>query len=107
MTYRQTLSRIEECTGRKVEVLHVVGGGTQNRQLCQWTADATGCTVVAGPIEATAAGNVAVQAVGTGVLPDLKAAREVIGRSFDLPVYEPRDTGAWEQAFARFVELRS
>lgn len=107
MTYRQTLARIEECTGRRVEVVHGVGGGTQNRHLCQWTADVTGRPLVAGPIEATAAGNVAVQAVATGVIADLNAARELIRRSFDVVVYEPTDTGRWDQAYEQFQKLRA
>jgi len=107
LAYRQTLARIEACTGRKVEVIHIVGGGTQNRPLCQWTADATGCTVVAGPIEATAAGNVAVQAVATAVLPDLDAARQVIRRSFELAVYEPTDTDRWDAPYKEFEQRRA
>ncbi len=107
MTYRQTLARVEACTGRRADIIHVVGGGTQNRHLCQWTADATGRTVVAGPIEATAAGNVAVQAVATGVLADLEAARELIGRSFDTAVYQPAETDRWNEPYQRFEQLRS
>jgi len=107
LTYRQTLARIEACTGRRAEVIHVVGGGTQNRHLCQWTADATGRVVVAGPIEATAAGNVAVQAVATGVLADLKAARKLIRQSFDVAVFEPAETDRWDEAYHRFEQLRS
>jgi len=106
MAYRQTLGRIEACTGQKAEVIHIVGGGIQNRHLCQWAADATGLPVVAGPIEATAAGNVAVQAVATGVLPDIKSAREVIRRSFDVVVYEPADRGKWDEPYKRFLQLR-
>jgi rhamnulokinase len=107
LTYRQTLARIESCTGRRVEVIHIVGGGTQNQQLCQWTADATGRSVVAGPIEATAAGNVAVQAVATGVLSDLAEARALIRHSFELQTYEPTDTNRWDDAYVRFEQLRS
>lgn len=107
MTYRQTLRRIEECTGRKAEVIHIVGGGTQNQHLCQWAADATGCTVVAGPIEATAAGSIVVQAVATGVLPDIWAARELIGRSFDVVVYKPMDTCRWDGPYEKFEQLRA
>jgi rhamnulokinase len=107
LVYRQTLERIESCTGRRVEVIHVVGGGSRNRHLCQWTADATGRTVVAGPVEATAAGNVAVQAVATGALPDVDAARDLIRESFDVEVYEPGDRGPWEEAYPRFQNLRA
>lgn len=107
LTYRQTLARIEACTGRRAEVIHIVGGGTQNRLLCQWTADATRRTVVAGPIEATAAGNVIVQAVAGGVLRDLAAARAVIRASFDVAVYEPENPDAWDAPYRRFEQLRA
>lgn len=107
LVYRWTVERIEACTDQRVEVMHIVGGGTQNRHLCQWAADATGKTVVAGPIEATAAGNIVVQAIATGVLPDLRTARELIGRSFEVTVYRPGDIGPWEQAYQRFSQLRS
>jgi rhamnulokinase len=107
LTYRQTLERIEACTGQRAEVIHIVGGGTQNRQLCQWAADATGRRVLAGPIEATAAGNVAVQAVATGVLEDLTAARRLIRKSFELVQYDPKDTGRWDQAYHVFHKIRS
>ncbi|MCL2329719.1 MAG: rhamnulokinase [Phycisphaerae bacterium] len=107
MTYRQTLRRIEECTGNKAEVIHIVGGGSQNQHLSQWAADATGCTVVCGPIEATAAGNIAVQAVATGVLPDIWAARDLIRRSFDVVVYKPTDSGRWDGPFKTFEQLRA
>ncbi|MHC4441088.1 MAG: rhamnulokinase [Planctomycetota bacterium] len=107
MAYRQTLGRIETCTKTKAEVIHIVGGGMQNKTLCQWTADATGQTVVAGPIEATAAGNVAVQAVAAGVLPDIKTARNMIRNSFDVVVYQPTDTEKWQEPYKRFQELMS
>jgi rhamnulokinase len=107
LTYRQTLARIEECTGRRAETIHIVGGGTQNRLLCQWAADATGRRVVAGPVEATAAGNIAVQAMATGVLGSIGDARELIRRSFDVVVYEPQDTGRWHDPYGRFQQLRA
>lgn len=106
MTYRQTLRRIEECTGHKADVIHIVGGGSQNTHLSQWAADATGCTVVTGPVEATAAGNIAVQAVATGVLGDIWAARELIRTSFDSVVYTPSDRGRWEGPYTKFEHLR-
>ena len=107
LAYRQTLGRIETCTGRRVEVIHMVGGGIQNQLLCQWAADATGRTVIAGPVEATAAGNVAVQAVATGVLPDIPTARELIRNSFDVAVYEPTDTARWTDKYPTFEKLRA
>ncbi|HOB74659.1 MAG TPA: rhamnulokinase family protein [Phycisphaerae bacterium] len=107
LVYRWTLERIEECTGRRAEVIHIVGGGSQNRHLSQWAADATGRTVVTGPVEATAAGNVVVQAMATGVLPDIHAARDLIRRSFEVTVYRPGDPAPWDKAYARFQELRA
>jgi rhamnulokinase len=107
MAYRQTLARLEECTGRRAEVIHMVGGGIQNKRLCQWAADATGRTVVAGPIEATAAGNIAIQAIATGALPDLKAARQLIQRSFELDVYEPTGSDLWDKPYRQFEQLRA
>ena len=107
MSYRQTLERIEICTGRRIDVLHAVGGGIQNTQLCQWTADVLGRAVVAGPIEATATGNIAIQAIATGVLADLPTARRVIARSFEPIVYEPANSAAWEKPYKQFEQLRS
>ena len=107
MAYRQTLARLEECTSKRAEVIHMVGGGIQNKRLCQWAADATGRTVIAGPIEATAAGNIAIQAVATGALPDLKAARQLIQRSFELEVYEPTGSDLWDKSYRQFEQLRA
>jgi rhamnulokinase len=106
LTYRQKVGHIEDCIGRKIEVLHVVGGGIQNEHLCQWTADATGLPVLAGPIEATAMGNLAVQAIATGVIPDLAAARQMVANSFNVKTYEPKDTARWDEAYGRFQKLQ-
>jgi len=107
MAYRQTLARLEECTGQRAEVIHMVGGGIQNKLLCQWAADAMGRTVVAGPIEATAAGNIAIQAVASGVLPDLNAARQLIRQSFEVDVYEPSDSDKWDKPYRQFEQRRA
>ncbi len=87
--------------------VHVVGGGARNRLLCQWTADATGLPVVAGPEEATLVGNLLVQAMGLGELRSLEEAREVIRASFSLVEYEPGAREPWEEAYARFQALGS
>ncbi len=101
MKYRYVAECLEECTGLRIDVIHVVGGGSQNKLLCQMTADATGRTVVTGPVEATAAGNVIVQAIATGVLKDLAAARALVRKSFDTETYKPRNTAAWELPYAK------
>lgn len=93
LAYRRKLAYLERLEGRKFEVLHIVGGGTRNRLLNQWTADACGIPVVAGPAEATAAGNALAQMVGAGVLSDWREARTVSRESFDVETYQP-DSGA-------------
>jgi len=87
--YRQTLRVLEDLLGTRIEVLHVVGGGSRNALLCQWTADACGCRVVAGPAEATALGNLLVQAEAMGDLPEDLSIRDVVRNSSDLRVFEP------------------
>ncbi len=75
------LEQLRSITGKRLDTIRVVGGGSQNRLLCQWTADACECDVIAGPVEASALGNVMMQAVATGLIKDVKAGREAIGRS--------------------------
>ena len=87
------------------ETIHIVGGGAQNRDLNQMTSDATGRRVVTGPVEATAIGNVMMQAVAAGDVADIAQAREVIKASFDVEEYTPRDTHGWDEAYGRFEEL--
>jgi rhamnulokinase len=87
--YKQVLASIEKLTDRKIRVIHIVGGGSQNRLLNQLAADITGRVVIAGPVEATAIGNVLIQAIGAGVVRDLKEAREIVGRSFLVERFEP------------------
>lgn len=105
LKYRWVLERLEEVTGRRVEVIHVVGGGSQNALLNQLTADACNRPVLAGPVEATALGNVLIQAVGLGLLDSLAEAREVVQRSFNLAEYIPCDPQRWEEPYARFQKL--
>lgn len=107
LRYRQVLESIESLLGKTIRVLHIVGGGSRNRVLNQFVADATGCRVVAGPAEATAAGNVLVQAIGSGLLPGLAEAREVVRASFPLEVVEPSGATGWDAAYERFVRLGS
>ena len=92
-------------TGRRVERIHIVGGGSRNELLNQLAADATGRAVLAGPAEATAVGNILTQAMAVGELGSLADIREVVRNSFSLRTYEPRDTDAWEEAYARFRRL--
>jgi rhamnulokinase len=105
LRYRWVLERLEELTGRRLEVIHVVGGGSQNELLCQLTADACDRPVLAGPVEATAIGNVLVQAIGLGVLGTLADAREVVRRSFEVKRYDPRSPERWHGPYERFRGL--
>jgi rhamnulokinase len=105
LRYRWTLEKLEELTGRRLEVIHVVGGGSQNELLCQFTADACNRTVLAGPVEATAIGNELVQALGLGILGSLADAREVVRRSFDVRTYSPRTPQAWDEPYQRFSQF--
>jgi rhamnulokinase len=105
LRYRQVLESLELAVSRKVKVVHIVGGGSRNRILNQFVADATGRLVVAGPSEATAAGNLLVQAIGSGVIADLEEARAVVRRSLPLSLYEPQPAAGWDEAYARFLEL--
>jgi rhamnulokinase len=105
LKYRWTVERLEAIVGTTIETIHVVGGGTRNTLLCQFAADACGRLVHAGPVEATAAGNVLLQAMARGRIASLADARAVVARSFPVTVYEPRATAAWADAIARFAML--
>jgi rhamnulokinase len=105
LCYRRVFERLEELTGRRIEVIHVVGGGSQNALLNQFTADACNRPVLAGPVEATAIGNVLVQALGLRALGSLADAREVVRRSFEVKTFEPRHPEAWQAPYARYQAL--
>ncbi|MFO0881030.1 MAG: rhamnulokinase family protein [Gemmataceae bacterium] len=105
LRYRWVLEKLEAITGQPLKVIHIVGGGSQNQLLCQLTADCCGRPVVAGPVEATAIGNVLVQAIGLGVLGSLAEAREVVRNSFDVVTYEPRPDDRWQGQYDRFLRL--
>jgi rhamnulokinase len=105
LCYRRVFEWLEELTGRRIEVIHVVGGGSQNALLNQFTADACDRPVLAGPVEATAVGNVLVQALGLRALGSLADAREVVRRSFEVKTFEPRRPEAWQAPYARYQAL--
>jgi rhamnulokinase len=107
LQYRWVLERLEELTGRRLEVIHVVGGGSQNELLCQLAADCCNRPVVAGPVEATAIGNVLVQAVALGLLGSLADGRAVVRESFAVRTYEPQRPEAWQEPCQRYQGLRS
>lgn len=104
--YRFTLDQIKEVTGRMIDRLHIVGGGSNNSLLNQFTADATGLPVLAGPAEATAMGNVLVQAITMGKIKSLEEGREIVKNSCGVVKFEPKDRAGWERQYARFVALK-
>jgi rhamnulokinase len=105
LKYRVTLDQLRRVHKGAINVVHIIGGGVRNRLLCQFTANSTGLPVVAGPVEATATGNIMVQAMAMGHVKSLSEIRDVVRNSFDLDKYEPRDMRRWEAAYQRFLEV--
>ena len=105
LRYRTVLEMIESLLGRRFGVIHILGGGSQNQVLNQFVADATGRTVVAGPTEATAAGNVLIQAIGSGAIANLEEARAVVRRSFSTRVVRPAAGVDWDGAYEKYRRL--
>ncbi len=107
LKYRQTLEQLEIVLGHSVDIIHIVGGGSQNTLLCQMTADATERPVIAGPTEATTLGNLALQAMATGHLASLEDARTLIRQSATPQRYDPAPSPAWADAYAHFLDIAS
>lgn len=103
--YRATLDELESLVGHRLDTIHIVGGGSQNRLLCQLTADACARPVIAGPTEATALGNVMIQAIAAGKISSVAAGRTAIAASVKRQTYEPRSGDGWEAALARLRDL--
>ncbi len=103
--YRWVLERVEELLEHRLEPLHIVGGGTQNHLLSQLTADAIGRQVVTGPIEATATGNIIMQAMALGHLASLEEGRQVVRDSFEVISFEPTGDSGWDDAYPRFLSV--
>ncbi len=102
LKYRLTIDNLEILTRRKIDQIRIIGGGSKNRVLNQFTADATGRCVLAGPAESTALGNVGVQMLATGAASSLKEMRAIINRSFPTEMFSPGDTEAWNREAGRF-----
>lgn len=105
LLYARALKQLEELIGSKIEKLHVVGGGSRNELLNQFTADACGIPVVAGPAEATAVGNIMVQAIASGQISGLEEARAVIEGSSEIKLFDPRSPQLWREQSRRFEKL--
>ncbi|HEX6304201.1 MAG TPA: rhamnulokinase family protein [Anaerolineales bacterium] len=105
LAYRHVLKLLQTVAERRVDVIYVVGGGSQNDLLNQMTADATGRPVIAGPVEATVIGNALAQLIALGELANLQQARDLVAKMGDLRRYEPQDQAAWDEAYDRYREL--
>ncbi len=107
LKYRWVLERLEELTGSRIAIIHIVGGGSQNRLLNQLTADICNRGVLAGPVEATAAGNAVTQLIGLGELSSVADAREVVRDSWPLTAFEPKEPTSWNEVYQKFSSLLS
>lgn len=105
LKYRWVLERLEELTSKGLGTIHIIGGGTQNHLLNQFTANSTGRVVITGPVEATAIGNILMQAIGLNHLDSLTDAREVVRASFQPETYEPHQSADWDEAYTRLQKL--
>ena len=106
LNYRKTLEDLEKLTGKHLQTIRIVGGGSQNEILSQFTADASQCNVITGPVKATALGNIVVQAIATGYVNDIKSGREIVAASCNLKEYFPGPEEEWAAAYFRFRELK-
>jgi rhamnulokinase len=105
LKYKHTLSQIESVTGKKIDKIHIIGGGAYNREINQLTANATVVPVFAGPTDATAIGNIMYQAKGLGLVGSLTEIREIIRNSFEVNEFQPNPKLDWENAYTRFCRL--
>jgi rhamnulokinase len=106
LEYRWVAEQIDRLMGKHYPVMHIIGGGTKNRLLNQLTADATGRSVKSGPVEATAIGNILVQAMAMGDITSLDEARAIVRDSFEVETYYPSNTAAWEEASRLYKHLK-
>ncbi len=105
LKYRLTFDGIMECTEKKYDRIHVMGGGTKDKLLLDMTAQSCNVPVYGGPIEATALGNIAIQLISSGTIADIKNARKIIAKGENLKLYEPHCRDAWEEAYNRFKKI--
>jgi rhamnulokinase len=105
LRYRWVIESLEELLVRRLETIHIMGGGTKNRLLSQLTADATGRQVITGPVEATATGNLLTQALALGEIASLDDIRTIVCQSFDVETFDSKPSEAWDRAYDRFLTL--
>jgi len=105
LRYKQVFQWLQEFAPFRLDVLHIIGGGSLNKYLNQFTANATGATVLAGPQEGTAIGNIMLQAKAAGQVKDIWEMRQIIANSLDLVTYEPTDKATWDQAYEKYLKV--
>ena len=105
MRYKQVFQWLQEFSSTPLNILHIIGGGSLNQYLNQFTANATGVTVLAGPQEGTAIGNIMLQAKSAGVVKDIWEMRKIIANSLQLVTYEPQDQAVWDAAFETYLNI--
>ena len=105
MKYKLSLQKIERITDKKIELLHLVGGGSKNNTLCQWISDATGLPVIAGPPETTTYGNILSQLLSAGEISSIEEGREILVRSIKLDSFEPKNSGKWDYKFEKYKKI--
>ena len=105
LRYRQVFEWLKEFASFDINVLHIIGGGSLNKYLNQFTASSIGTTVLAGPQEGTAIGNIMLQAKAAGLVNDIWEMRQIIANSLELVKYEPADKEAWDQAFEKYLRI--
>jgi rhamnulokinase len=106
LRYRQVLETLLALSGKEADVIHIVGGGSQNELLSQMTADAAGMPVLTGPVEATVIGNALVQLIALGEIADIHQGRQLVARMADLKRYDPQPDDAWDEAYVRYFSLK-
>ena len=100
--YKSVLDELREIKEKPIDTLHIVGGGIQNQLLNQFTADATGTKVITGPVEATASGNIIIQAKAMGQIASIVEGRQIIRNSYELKEYLPQNENRWQQEYEKF-----
>ena len=105
LRYRQIFTWLKEFANFDIHVLHIIGGGSLNAYLNQFTANSCGVTVLAGPQEGTAIGNIMLQAKASGAVKDIWEMRQIIANSLELKRFEPQDKEAWDKAYEHFLEI--
>ena len=102
---REALEQLSSSLNRKIKKLHIVGGGSRNKLLCRFIADASGMEVIAGPSEATVIGNLGIQAIAAGELENVSDIRELVASSFKLEHYKPKNTEVWNNHYGLYKKI--